>query len=329
MNHSSSISPSPSARLRVLFTGASSFSGYWFCKTLAEAGHEVTATFTRDSVEAYPEAGFAQARVKMVQEFVRPVWGARMGNDVFFAALENDGWDLVCLHGAYVANHKAADFPELEAVAANTAGIQRMVEYLANNGKTPILWTGTYFEAGEGQGTEPLRNFSPYALSKQLSWEYARFYAEQAGLPISKFVMPNPFGPWEGKGFTSYLARTWLRGNVASVKTPDYIRDNCPVDLLALAYADFVRQIATNKQSDCLSPGAYQETQGMFAERFSRELSSRWERSCPLNALEQQDFPEPLHRTNKTEIGTTQNSWDESAFWDQAAGWFAEQLLDR
>jgi UDP-glucose 4-epimerase len=29
--------------MRVLFTGASSFSGLWFAKALAEAGHEVVA----------------------------------------------------------------------------------------------------------------------------------------------------------------------------------------------------------------------------------------------------------------------------------------------
>ena len=27
--------------MKILFTGASSFTGYWFVKTLAEAGHEV------------------------------------------------------------------------------------------------------------------------------------------------------------------------------------------------------------------------------------------------------------------------------------------------
>ena len=39
--------------MKLLLTGCSSFTGYWFAKCLAEAGHEVVATLTRDSAEAY------------------------------------------------------------------------------------------------------------------------------------------------------------------------------------------------------------------------------------------------------------------------------------
>ena len=33
--------------MKILFTGASSFTGYWFVKELAERGHEVTALLRR------------------------------------------------------------------------------------------------------------------------------------------------------------------------------------------------------------------------------------------------------------------------------------------
>ena len=35
------------AGMKILFTGASSFTGYWFAKQLASAGHEVFALFRR------------------------------------------------------------------------------------------------------------------------------------------------------------------------------------------------------------------------------------------------------------------------------------------
>lgn len=296
---------------------------------MAEAGHQVTATFTRESVEAYPEAGFARARVQMLQPYITPIWQASMGNEAFFAALEAQPWDAICLHASFVSNHKAADFPVLEAVHNNTRGIERIVEHLASQGAPPIIWTGTYFEAGEGQGSQPLRNFSPYALSKQLSWEYIRFYCEQVGLPIRKFAMPNPFGPWEGKGFTSYLAKTWLAGNVAEVKTPDYIRDNAPVDLLAQTYVQYVSSIVHGSAQTTCSPSFYAGTQRDFALRFAEELKPRLGVDCALTFAEQVQFDEPKERLNCEKSSMSGLVWNEVAFWGALAVWYHSQYCSK
>ena len=50
----------------------------------------------------------------------------------------------------------------------------------------------------------------------------AQFYAEREGA-LEKFVIPNPFGPYEEPRFTAYLMRTWLAGETAHVQTPRYV----------------------------------------------------------------------------------------------------------
>ena len=40
--------------MKVLFTGGSSFTGFWFIKEMADAGHEVTAIL-RKHAEEYPD----------------------------------------------------------------------------------------------------------------------------------------------------------------------------------------------------------------------------------------------------------------------------------
>jgi UDP-glucose 4-epimerase len=309
--------------LKIFFTGASSFSGFWFAKTLAEAGHEVTTTFTRDSVEAYPEAGFALRRVEMLQDYVQPLWQASMGNEVFLQALEYGKWDAICLHGSYVSNHKAADFPVLKAVESNTSGIQRIAGHLATCGAPPVIWTGTYFETGEGEGTEPLRNFSPYALSKQLSWEFVRFYCEQVGLPVVKFVMPNPFGPWEGKGLTSYLARSWLQGEAPTLQTPDYVRDNIPVCLLAKVYLNYIESKTIEGYQ---RPSGYRESVGQFTSRFAEYM--RCNSSCSADYIlpEQRSFEEPLVRYNKSSALKIFSEGDEQSFWVNYIQWIENHL---
>jgi UDP-glucose 4-epimerase len=40
--------------MKILFTGGSSFTGYWFVKELALAGHDVVALFRRQ-LQGYPD----------------------------------------------------------------------------------------------------------------------------------------------------------------------------------------------------------------------------------------------------------------------------------
>ena len=50
--------------MRILFSGASTFTGYWFAKTLVEAGHEVLATLTQD---AGSNEGIRTSRLHMLK----------------------------------------------------------------------------------------------------------------------------------------------------------------------------------------------------------------------------------------------------------------------
>jgi len=56
----------------------------------------------------------------------------------------------------------------------------------------------------------------------------------------------------------------------AEVRTPNYLRDNIHVDLLALAYADFVKRTVTSGRSDRFGPIGYVETQGAFTESMRK-----------------------------------------------------------
>jgi UDP-glucose 4-epimerase len=129
-----------------------------------------------------------------------------------------------------------------------------------------------------------------------LRWT-AEFYAHREGFTFEKFVIPNPFGPYEEPRFTAYLMRTWLAGDTARVQTPRYVRDNIPVSLLAKAYAAFVGATPAPRTVR-LNPSGYPESQGAFAERMRREAKSRLGRPCALELAVQTEFPEPPVRIN-------------------------------
>jgi nucleoside-diphosphate-sugar epimerase len=304
--------------MKILFTGASSFTGRWFVRALADAGHDVVATFRRP-LDEYE--GGRSRRVTDVASVAEPAVGIAFGDRSFLDLVRLDRFDVLCHHAAQVGDYRDASFDVEGAVRNNTHGLEAVLPALAEQG-TSVVLTGSFFESGEGEGDPPLHALSAYGLSKTLTAEVFKFRCHEAGVPLGKFVIPNPFGPWEESRFTTYLARCFLAGEVAQVRAPAYVRDNIHVSILALAYARFVAEPALAHRQ--LNPSGYVSTQGEFAERVARELSPRLGRECSVELAEQTEFPDPRVRTNTDPLDPVALGWDESRAWDELAAYYVE-----
>lgn len=305
--------------LRMIVTGVSSFTGAWIAAELARDGHHVTGTLQRDAGD-YPE--LESRRLEMAQAFgVRLVEQVTYGSPSFDTLIDR-GCDVICYHGADVRDYRSPDFEVQRAVATNLAGFAETCRRAVAAGTGRLIYTGSVGEQGEGGGTEPDRAMSPYGLSKGLTWRVMEQETARAGLQLGKFVIPNPFGRFEQERFCTYLIRAWGRNEVPEVRTPDYVRDNIPVDKLARAYADFV---ATPNAARC-APSGYIGTQGAFTARFACEIGKRLGLATPFKLATQVDFSEPLIRINSD---AQVPSWNEPVFWDALATDYAERLLDR
>lgn len=307
--------------MKILLTGASSFTGMWFARELAHAGHEVVATFQRTH-DAYADE-LRRARVSKVLEVCRGVFGLSFGDEAFLALAGQEPWDLFCHHAADVTSYKSPDFDVVSAVGNNTRNIAAVVDALKNKGHCQrILVTGSVFENDEGAGSEGLPAFSPYGLSKSLTWQLFRYHALRAGVGLGKFVIPNPFGPYEDPRFTAYLVKTWFGGKAAAVNTPAYVRDNIHVSLLAKAYAKFAAELPAHPGLSKLNPSGYPESQGAFAQRFAREMQLRLNLPCEVELKRQTDFQEPRVRINTDLVDGNALRWDEARAWDDLAEYY-------
>ena len=276
----------------------------------------MTAVFQKSPLEYQ---GIRKERVNRLVPFCHQEFGISFGDDLFMELLQNP-YDLVCHHAAEVSNYRSPDFDSVGAFVKNTNNGLDVIRQMQVSGCNRLLITGSVFEQREGKGTE-LRAMSPYGLSKGLTSDYFRYYCEREGIQLGKFVIPNPFGPMEEGRYTSYLAETWLRGEVAEVKTPDYVRDNIHVSLLAEAYRFFVEQLHFLGNYAQFNPSGYIETTGEFTERFAAEMRKRWKLPCEYVLLEQQLCTEPLIRTNSDIVNV---EWNEAKAWDAIAQYYKE-----
>jgi UDP-glucose 4-epimerase len=301
--------------MKILFTGVSSFTGSWFARGLVAAGHEVVAPL-RGSPTTYE--GVRKSRIERLPSVCRLIPQTPFGSKGFMELLADGGpWDALCHHAAEAANYRSPDFDVHAATLANTLNLRAVLAAFKQAGGKGAVLTGSVFEKDEGQGDGNSRAFSGYGLAKGLTWQVFRFYCQEAGVPLGKFVIPNPFGPWEEPRFTSYLMKTWAQKRSAGVKTPDYVRDNVHVDLLTATYVRFVGQVLADGKSELKAhPSGYVESQGEFAERLAREVRSRTDWACQLDLLKQEDFSEPLRRTNLQPAREQIPAWDETAAWD-------------
>ena len=104
--------------MKILFTGASSFTGYWFISELVQRGHEVTAVL-RNAPEKY--CGVRRERVDRLVRFCGNTFECSFGDDTFLERIGNEkGWDVLCHHAAEVTDYKSADFEVIRALANNT-----------------------------------------------------------------------------------------------------------------------------------------------------------------------------------------------------------------
>lgn len=305
--------------MRVLLTGASSFTGFWFAQTLARRGFQVVAPL-RGSIGEY--VGIRASRVSQLSNLVSLVERAPFGSEPFMELIRQHKFDALCHHAAEVANYRSLDFDVSAALSQNTRNLRRILEVMATRGLKAAIFTGTVFEQDEGIGENPIRAFSPYGLSKGLTWQVFQYWCATLAIPLGKFVIPNPFGPFEEPRFCAYLIERWRAGQIAEVRTPLYLRDNIHVDLLALAYAGFVMQVAQGGRDARMGVSGYRESQGAFAERMASQIRRRVGLDCRLALTQQVDFSEPMVRLNSETPDHAALDWEEARAWDAVAAYY-------
>ena len=125
-----------------------------------------------------------------------------------------------------------------------------------------------------------------------------RYYCDHAGLSLGKFVIPNPFGPYEEPRFTAYLMKNWLAGRDPGMLESRLRSRQHP----RLAPGQGLRarspRVCRTPGFTRINPSGYAESQGAFTLRVAQEMRPRLNLPCAVELKKQTDFPEPRVRIN-------------------------------
>lgn len=302
----------------VAITGASSFTGAWLCRYLAENGFEVYGLLQRAS-NAYE--GLQRLRIELVlHSACKIAYDLSSTDGSYLSWIEANRPQVWIHHHHHMTNFRNQLYDVETAKGECVEPLRALVECLKRNGCRHIIQSGSYLEPDvSGQFATSL----PYAQSKLEVWKTLASLTAEHGIKLSKIVIPNPIGPFENADrLIPSLVRASLERTVFRLQNINSRAINLPVNLLCQSYVAAI----TNAGIDKLTPEQWRpavkpESTIVFVKRVMTDL------------IEQRLNIEPCRLASdiRERHGANENSENFDYLdvdWDNFWSWYAQNLLN-
>ena len=300
---------------RVLFTGLSSFTGYWFTEKLAEKGHKVVGCLSKNTSDYNSDQN---ERLNQANSNIRIEQNVSFGSESFLQLVSDFKPEVFSFHHAFVTGYKDPSFNVDNAISNNLNNYEEVIKRLAESGCKQIIMTRSIFEKGLGK-TDVESDISPYGHSKRKTFEIFS-QAVPKDIKLRSFVICNPVGRYEGNNLTSYLIKCWIEGKPASLMQPKLVRDFVPIELLSNSYAQFIE---ANKQM--IIPSYLPVSNYEYARKIGDITRKLKNIQTPIDiANEKYEQNEAFVRTGIDKVDFT-NKVQEELFWEE----FVNHIWDR
>jgi GDP-4-dehydro-6-deoxy-D-mannose reductase len=165
-------------------------------------------------------------------------------------------------------------------IDCNVMGTAAALEYCRQHGANLIFLSSYMYGNPDSlpiKETAPIRVNNPYALSKKLAEDVARFFSDRFGLHVSVLRLFNVYGPGQGEKFiVPSVIRQVRSGSSVQVKDLEPRRD--------YVYVTDVTDAIARAMSIERGFGVYNIGSGVShsVEQLIRQVQSAWQTSLPV-----------------------------------------------
>jgi UDP-glucose 4-epimerase len=302
---------------RLAISAASSFTGLWITRELLSRGWKVLPVCS-EKRESY--SGLRAERVRLLEEATDVHFGVRAESGAMAAWIRKHRPEIWVHHHHFMENFRGADYDFQRALQVGLEPLKEIVLALKESGCRGIIYSGTYFEPGLGS-LDPAFQGTPYSKSKKLVWEALQEKAGKASIPLSKFVNPNPIGPFENDDrLIPALIRNSLQGKSMVLKTPSVLGDQLPIPPLVESY-DHLASALLSGQAKVSSPSGWVVSVIDFVNEVNEELIRKRLGLKPC-VVDSGPLSDKLSGFRNSEQEKVEIAW--SQVWDHYSEWLTK-----
>lgn len=248
----------------ILFTGASSFTGYWFTKKISTK-YNVTCAFPSKK-SFYKNKKLT--RINNLDKSITKKFNISFGDKKFLKLIKQNKFSKCCIHFFKTDNYNDDNKYKLDQVFSDTLKeINEVIKSLKKNGCNEIIYTGSIFEINEGYPINR-NSYNAYGLAKYLTYQALSYYGKKYDIKIKKFVISNPFGILEDDKLSRSVLLNCIKKKDITLNNPNLIRDFIDIDTLSDLYLSFI----THSKSNYFAPRGKVESIYSFVSNLITEF---------------------------------------------------------
>lgn len=272
----------------IIIDGSSSFTGAWFVKSLCLSNRISKVNYLLTKKKYY---GLNKVRLDFISQNKKaiPHEKIKFGSKKYLDLIRSKNNFILCIHGAYTKNYNLEDkFSLNKSLKNNLNNIDEIFQILRNKNVKIVLSDSIF------QGNQFDDYIGKYGLSKKITNDTIFSLSIKNNIPVSRIVIPNPWGEFEEKRFIYYLIKTWEKNETPFIKYPYYIRDNIYIKNLCKLYMKLVLSSSTS----IIYPTEFSVSNLQFAKFIKKNYEKFTNKKVRLDWNKNMQFDQPKIRVN-------------------------------
>lgn len=279
---------------KVAITAASSFTGLWILEAFASGGFKTAGLSSRASSQG---GDLSSRRLQRAEQACTIHYNIESSSGSMEKWIREHKPHIWVHHHHFMENFRSPQYDLQKAFEVGVKPVGAIVAALSEGGCKGIIYSGSYFEPGEGGDRAPF-NRTPYSESKKRVWEELGVHCAKFGIPLSKVVIPNPIGPFENEDrLIPFLLQAASKGTAFKVTQPEATSDNIPWYALAETYVEAAQDLLQGK-ARVVRPSGKVSTVLEFVNEVQAELIVKGLGLGPAQLDIAQNPPAPSHFAN-------------------------------